>query len=97
VVAKVKERLEVSEQAAQILIWERFNLRKLNELAVRKQYQTKIQNRFATLEHLNDCHFINRAWENIKENIKTTTTLGAAGWSIPGTCGVWSLHRTWVW
>jgi len=53
-----------------ILIWESFNFRKLNELEVRKQYQTEISNRFATLEYLNDGQFINRAWENMKEDIK---------------------------
>jgi hypothetical protein len=31
---------------------ERFNLKKLNELEVRKQYQTEITNRFAALENL---------------------------------------------
>ena len=70
VVAKVKERLEVSEQAAQNFNWERFDFRKLNELEVRKQYQTEISNRFETLEYLKDGQFINRAWENIKENVK---------------------------
>jgi len=49
---------------------ERFNLRKLNELTVRKQYQIKFSNRFAALENLIDTEDINRAWENIKENIK---------------------------
>jgi len=34
VVAKVRERLEVSKQAAQKFDGERFNLRKLNELEV---------------------------------------------------------------
>jgi hypothetical protein len=29
-------------------------------------------NRFAALENLNDSEDINRAWENIKENIKTS-------------------------
>jgi hypothetical protein len=33
-VAKVRERIEVSKQAAQKLDGERFNLRKLNELEV---------------------------------------------------------------
>ena len=47
-----------------------FNLRKLNELEVRKQYYKKISNKFAVLENLNDDEDINRAWENIKENIK---------------------------
>jgi hypothetical protein len=37
-VAKVRERLAVSKQAAEKLDEERFNLRKLNELEVRKQY-----------------------------------------------------------
>jgi hypothetical protein len=32
---------------------ERFNLKKLNELEVRKQYQIQISNRFAALENLN--------------------------------------------
>jgi hypothetical protein len=49
-----------------------FNLRKLNELEVRQEYQIKISNRFATLENLCDNEDINRAWENIKENIKTS-------------------------
>jgi hypothetical protein len=39
VVAKVRKRLAVSKQAAQKFDVERFNLRKLNELEVRKQYQ----------------------------------------------------------
>jgi len=40
--AKVRERLAVSKQAAQKLDGERFNLRKLHELEVRKQYQTEV-------------------------------------------------------
>ena len=52
---------------------EKFNLRKLNELEVRKQYQIHISNRFAALENLNDSKNINGVWENIKENIKTAT------------------------
>jgi len=70
VVAKVRERLAVSKQAAQRFHVERFNLRKLNELQVRNQYQIKISNKYAALENLNDSKDINRAWENIKENIK---------------------------
>jgi len=38
---------------------ERFNLRKVNELEVRKQYQIKISNRSAALENLNDSKNIN--------------------------------------
>ena len=71
-VAKVRERLGVSKQEPQSFDWERFNLRKLNELEVRKQYQIQITNRFTALENLSDDEDINRAWENIKENIKTS-------------------------
>jgi endonuclease/exonuclease/phosphatase family metal-dependent hydrolase len=42
VVAKVRERLAVSKQAAQKFDVERFNLKKLSELEVRKKYQIKI-------------------------------------------------------
>jgi len=70
VVPKVRERLAVSKQETQKLDGERFNLRKLNELEVRKQYQIEISNGFANLENLSNGEDINRAWENIKENIK---------------------------
>ncbi len=72
VVGKVWERLAVSKQEAQKFGGERFNLRELNELEVREQYQIEITNRFAALENLSDDKDINRAWENIKENIKTS-------------------------
>ena len=49
-VAKVRESLAVSKQAAQRSDGERFNLRKLNVLDVRKQYQIEITNRFAALK-----------------------------------------------
>ena len=72
-VEKVRGRLAVSKQVAQKFVGERFNLNKLNELEVRKQYQIEITNRFAALETLSDDKDINRAYENIKENIKTST------------------------
>jgi hypothetical protein len=50
---------------------ERFNLRKLSELEVTKQYQIEITNRFAALENLNVSNDVSRVWENIKECIKT--------------------------
>jgi hypothetical protein len=34
-----------------------------------------ITNRFAALENLSDGEDINRAWENIKENIKTSVKM----------------------
>jgi hypothetical protein len=72
VVTKVRERLAIIRETAQKFVGERLNLRKLNELEVRKQYQIKITSRFAALENLSDEKDINRAWENIKENIKTS-------------------------
>jgi hypothetical protein len=44
--------LTVSKQAAQKLYVEKFNLRKMSELELRKQYQIKISKRFAALENL---------------------------------------------
>jgi len=70
VVAKVRERLAVNKQEAQKFDAERFKLRQLRELEVRKRYQIEISNRFADLENLNDSEDINRALKNIKENIK---------------------------
>jgi hypothetical protein len=45
---------------------------------VRKQFQIEISNRFEALENLNDSEDINRAWENIRKNIKISAkeTLG---------------------
>jgi hypothetical protein len=51
---------------------EEFNLSKLSDLEVRKQYQMKIANRFAALENLNDSEDINLVWENRKVNTKTS-------------------------
>jgi hypothetical protein len=55
VIAKFRERLAVNKQAAQNFDAEGFNLRKLNELEVRKQYQIEISNRCAVLENLSSC------------------------------------------
>ena len=66
--------MAVRKQAAQKSDGGRFNLRKLNEVEVRKQYQIDITNRSAALENVSEDEDINRAWENIKENIKTSAT-----------------------
>jgi len=81
-VGKVRGRLAVGKQAAQKFDREIFNLRKLNELEVRKQYQIEITNRFAALENQKDDGDVNRTWENIKENIKTSAkeNLGMHEW-----------------
>jgi hypothetical protein len=44
--------LSVNNRVAQKFGMERFNLKKLNEVAVKEQYQVKISNRFATSENL---------------------------------------------
>jgi len=82
VVAKFRERLAVHKQAAQKFEGERFNLRKLKELEVKDKYQIEITNRFAALENLNVDEDVNRVWENIKENIKTSAkeNLGLHKW-----------------
>ena len=49
-VVKVREKLAVSNQAAQKLDGERYNLRKLNELEIRNQYRNEITKRSAALE-----------------------------------------------
>ena len=51
---------------------ERFNLGKLNELEVRKQYQIKISKQVAAaLENLSDREDVSRAWKNNEDSIKT--------------------------
>ena len=53
-VLTVRERLAVSKQEAQKFDVERFNLRKQDELEVRKQYQIEITKRFVALENVSD-------------------------------------------
>jgi hypothetical protein len=48
VVAKDRKRLALSKQAQNFVV-ERFNLRKLSELEVRKQYHIKTSKSFAAL------------------------------------------------
>ena len=72
VVAKVRKTFAVNKQASQNFDVERFNLRKLSGLEVRKQYQIEISNRFAALESLSDSMDMNRVREHIKESIKTS-------------------------
>jgi hypothetical protein len=49
-----------------------FNLKKLSEMEVRKQFQIELSNTCAVLENLNDSEDTNKGWENIQENIKIT-------------------------
>jgi len=54
-------KISLSKQAAQKFEGERFNLRKVNELEVKKKYQIEITNRVAALENLNVDEDVNRA------------------------------------
>ena len=53
-------KLAVRKQAAQKSDRGRFNLRKLNDLEVRKPYQIEITNRFAALENVSEDEDLNR-------------------------------------
>jgi hypothetical protein len=88
VVTKVRERLAVSKQAAQKFEGEKLNITKINDMEVRKQYQIEIRKSFEALENLSHDENKNRAWENIKENIKT---------SAKGSVGLHELkqHKQW--
>ena len=57
-------------------------MRKLKEPEVKEKYQIEIKNRFAALENSNVDEDVNRVWENIKENIKTSAkeSLGLHEW-----------------
>jgi hypothetical protein len=70
VVAKFWENLAVSKQTMHKFHMERFNLKKLNEVEDKEQYQVEISRRFAALENLDDDADINRTSETITENIK---------------------------
>jgi hypothetical protein len=47
-------------------------VRKLNDIEVKEKYQVKISNRLAALENFDESSDINRGWESIRENIKTS-------------------------
>jgi hypothetical protein len=68
IITNVKEILKESNQEVHKFEGERFNLRKINQLDVGKQFQIEISNRIAALETISDV-YTNRAWENIKENM----------------------------
>ena len=72
VVAKVGERLALRKETAQKFDVKKFILKKLSELEVRKECRIEISNKFVALESLNDRYDINRVWENVKQNIKTS-------------------------
>jgi hypothetical protein len=70
VVAKVRKRLAVSKRAAQKIGTVRFNVKNLNEGDDKERFQATIRNLFSALKNVEDSGDINRAWGNIRENIK---------------------------
>ena len=80
--AEVREGWIVSKKAVEKLDVERFNLKKLNELEVSKQYQIKISKRFAASQNLNYSKDIKQGLEHIKKNIKLSAeeSLGMYEW-----------------
>jgi hypothetical protein len=66
------EKISVSKRARQKFDLERFDLKKLDDVEVKKKYQVEISNRFAVLESPDESFDSNKAWENIRENIKTS-------------------------
>ena len=61
-----QRRLAARKQATHKFDVERYNLRKLGQLKVRKQYHIKVSKRFAALEDLNDGEDVNRTWGTLK-------------------------------
>ena len=57
----------------------KFNFWKLRQLEVRNSIRLRSQTDVA-LENLNDSEYINRCWENITENIKTSAK--KKSWSV---------------
>jgi hypothetical protein len=79
-------RLAVSKQATQKLQMKRCNLKKLNEIECKEEYQLKSQKRFVHLENLDDEVIINRAWETNRDNIKISVFM-------PSQNNVWLLYN----
>jgi hypothetical protein len=52
--------------------FERFDLKKLDDIEVKEKYQVEISNIFAPLESLDESFDTNKAWEGSRENIKTS-------------------------
>jgi hypothetical protein len=67
VMAMVRERLAVSKNNTQ-----RFNLKKLSKVEGKEQYRVEISNRFAALENWDTEVDVNKAWETIRKNIKSS-------------------------
>jgi hypothetical protein len=71
-VAKLRERISVGKRARQNFDLERFDLKRLDDIEVKENYQVEISNRFVALESSDESLDINNAWESTRENIKTS-------------------------
>jgi hypothetical protein len=49
---------------------ERFELRKLDDIEIKEEYQVEISNRFEALVNLAESLDIDSAWKSIRENMK---------------------------
>jgi len=65
--------LAASKESAQKFDEQRFNLKTLSEMEVMKKYLIEILQSFVALQNLDYGQDINRAWENIKDNIRNST------------------------
>lgn len=88
VLAELMDRLSMSKQAAQKFYTEQFNLRKVNKIKVREQYELKISNRSAALESLDEYKYFNRTSKDIRDNIKISAKENLS----PCEC---KLHKPW--
>jgi pyruvate formate-lyase activating enzyme-like uncharacterized protein len=69
---KVREKLDVIKQPKQTFDVEKFSFISLSELEVSKQFHSNVSESFASMENINDREDIHGAWENIRENTKTS-------------------------
>jgi hypothetical protein len=67
--AKFRERLAVNKRISHRFHWEKFYLKKLNEVECKEHNHVDVSNRFAALEDLDAEVEINSAWETIRGNI----------------------------
>jgi hypothetical protein len=68
-IVKVVERLLARKEAAQKTDVQRFYVKKLSEMEVRRQFQIELSDKFVALQNLRHSEDINKARENIKGNI----------------------------
>jgi hypothetical protein len=71
-VTQLRERISVNKQVRQNSDLERFDLRKLDDIDFKEEYQVEISNRFAALENWDESLDINSSWKSIGEKIKTS-------------------------